>query len=148
MIALRIPDGTPNAYLKDVTCGGTVRRDSLKLGDTDCGLRITVGTDMGKLAATIVDKDDKNDLNSSVCVSSTSAVTREEIAATGTCSSADRGTISVSIALRPDRYFAVVTPPGTLDWVEYFLTNRGQGTLIDIKARSTVQVTLKSSNGR
>jgi hypothetical protein len=132
-------------YLKDVTCGGTMRRNSLKLGDTDCGLRLTVGTDMGKLTATILDKDNKNDLNSLVCVSSTTAVTREEIAETGTCSPIEPGTTSVSIALRPDRYFAVVTPPETRDWVEYFLSNRGQGTPVDIKARATVPVTLKSS---
>jgi hypothetical protein len=50
------------AYLKDVTCGGTVRRNSLRLGDTDCGLRITVGTDMGKLVAAIVDRDNQNDI--------------------------------------------------------------------------------------
>jgi hypothetical protein len=148
MVRLDTPGGTSDAYLKEVTCGGTVRRDSVKLGDTDCGLQIAVGTDLGKLNATIVDKDNKNDLNSSVCVSPTSAVTREEIGSTGTCSSADPGATSVSIALRPDRYFAVVMPSETGDWVEYFLTNRGQGTPIDIKARSTVQATLKSINAR
>ena len=156
MIALGIPGATSNTYLnevpylKEVTCGGTVRPNSLNLGDSDCGLRITIGTDMGKLAATVVDKDNKNDLNSSVCVAPTSAVTREEIGSTGICSSIDPGSNanSVSIPLRPDRYFAVVMPLETRDWVEYFLTNRGQGTPIDIKARSAVQVTLKSSNVR
>jgi hypothetical protein len=110
LLRLEIPDGSSELYLKDVTCGGTIRHNTLKLADTDCGLNITVGTDMGKLTATIVDKDSKNDLNSSVCVFSTSAVTREEIAATGTCSSADPGATSVSIALRPDRYLASSLP--------------------------------------
>jgi hypothetical protein len=147
MIALRTPGDAPDAYLKDVTCGGTVRRDSLKLGDTDCGLLITIGTDMGMLTATIVDKDNKDDLNSSVCVFPTSAVTRAEIASTGTCS-IDRGANSVSLPLRPDRYLAVAIPQGGVDWVDYVLTNRSQGTPIEIKSHSTVQVTLKSSNVR
>jgi len=148
MIGLIALDGTSDSYLKNVTCGGTTSRISLKLGDSDCGLRLTIGTDMGKLSATILDKDNKNDLNSSVCVAAASAVTREEIALTGTCSWADRGTTSISIPLRPDRYFAVVMPPETRDWVEYFLTNRGQGTPIEIKPHSTVQATLKSGSGR
>jgi hypothetical protein len=143
-------DGTSDWYLKDVTCGGTTRRNSLKLDETDCGLRITVGTDMGKLAALVLDKDNKNDLNSSVCVASSSSLTREEVALTGACASTDPGATSssVSMPLRPDRYLAVVVPAGTLDWVEYFLTNRGEGTPIDIKASATVQVTLKHRDAR
>jgi hypothetical protein len=148
LVQLDTPGRPSDLYLKDVTCGGKVTRNSLKLGDTDCGLRITVGTDIGKLAATIVDRDNKNDLNSSVCVFPTSAVTREEVGSTGICSSADPGTTSVSIPLRPDRYFAVVMPQARGDWVEYIQTNRGQGTPIEVKARSTAQLTLKSSNGR
>jgi hypothetical protein len=153
MLRLVIP-GAPSEtyskaipYLKDVTCGGTVRRDSLKLGDSDCGLLITIGTDMGTLTVTIVDKDNKDDLNSSVCVYPSSAVTREEIASMGTCS-IDRGTASVPIPLRPDRYFAVAVPQGGVDWVDYILTNRSQGTPIEIKPHSTLQVTLKSNNTR
>jgi hypothetical protein len=147
MIALRSFDGS-DVYLKEVACGGTVRRNSLKLGDSDCGLQITVGTDLGKLSAKILDKDNKSDVNALVCVSSTSAVTREEIALTGTCSSPDRGTTSVSIALRPDRYMALAVPPATVDWLEYFVANRGQAQPIDIKAGATVELTLKSSQGR
>jgi hypothetical protein len=52
---------------------------------------------MGNLVATIVDKDNQNHLNASVCVSPGSAVTREEIGSTGTCSSMDPGTTSVSV---------------------------------------------------
>jgi len=142
MVQLDTPGGPSEVYLKEVTCDGTVRRNSLILGDTDCRLYITVGTDMGKLAATIVDKDNNNDLNSLVCVYPTSAVTREEIGSTGTCSSPDPGTASVSIAVRPDRYFAVAVPPGTSDWVEYAMTNRAQVSPIGIPARTTVQLTL------
>jgi hypothetical protein len=47
MVELFSAGGTPDAYLKDVTCDGTIRRNRIKLGDTDCGLHITVGTDMG-----------------------------------------------------------------------------------------------------
>jgi len=141
-------DGSSDWYLKDVSCGGRTLPNSLQLGESDCGLRITVGTDIGKLTATVLDKDNKSDPNSAVCVASSSSITREEIALTGSCSSADRGTTSISIALRPDRYFAVVVPPTTADWVEYFLTNRGQGPPIDIKAPSTLQVTLKRGQGR
>jgi hypothetical protein len=137
--------GASDAYLKDVTCGGTTRRDSFKLDDTDCGLHLTVGTDMGKLTATVVDKDNKIDLNSVVCVYPTAAATREEIALAGTCTSAEPGSTSVSIALRPDKYFAVVMPPGTLDWMEYILANRGPRELFEILPRSTSQLTLKST---
>jgi hypothetical protein len=147
-VSLRIPSSTPDVYLKEVMCGGTTSRNSLKLGGSDCGLHITVGTDMGKLSATIVDKDNKNDLNSSVCVYPTFAVTREEIAATGACSAIDPGTNSAVVALRPDRYLAVAMPKGRVDWVEYILANRGQGVPIDIKARSTTQVRLESRAGR
>jgi len=148
LIGLRNLDGSSDAYLKDVTCGGITRRNSIKLGDTDCGLHITIGTDMGKLSATVVDKNNNVDLNSVVCVYPTSAVTREEIALTGTCSSSEPGTMPISLALRPDKYFAVVMPPGTPDWIEYILTNRGPHELIEILARSTSPLTIKSSPAR
>ena len=148
MIGLRALDGTSDAYVKEVACGGSIRRDSLKLGDSDCGLRITIGTDMGKLVATIVDKDNNNDLNSLVCVYPTSAATREEIASTGICSPAEPGTTSVSIPLRPDRYTAVVVPHETVDWVEYVISNRGQVSLTDVPPRSTVQLTLRNNTAR
>jgi hypothetical protein len=149
MIRLRIPGDTSEAYLKDVTCGGAIHRNSLKLGDTDCGLVITVGTDMGRLVATIVDKDNNKDLNSSVCVYPTSAVTGEQISEAGTCSVVeDPGTGSVSISVRPGRYLALVIPPGTSDWVEYIMAHHGQGELIEIAARSTSPLTLKSSKVR
>jgi hypothetical protein len=148
MVELFSAGGTPDAYLKDVTCDGTIRRNRIKLGDTDCGLHITVGTDMGKLSATIVDKDNNIDLNSPVCVYPISAVTPEEIALTGTCSSTEPGTTPISIALRPDKYFAVVMPPGAPDWVEYILTNRGQRESFEILARSTSQLALKRSTAR
>jgi hypothetical protein len=144
MVGLGILDGSTDAYLKDVTCGGTTRRNSVKLGDTDCGLHITVGTDMGKLTATVVDKDNKIDLNSVVCVYPTAAATREEIALAGTCTSAEPGSSPVSIPLRPDKYFAMVMPPGTLDWIETILTNRGPRELFEILPRSTSVLTLKS----
>lgn len=137
-------DGSTDWYLKDVTCDGTTLRNSFKLGESDCGLRITVGTDIGKLTARILDKDNKEDLNSLVCVAASSALTREDIALTGSCSPIEPGTTSASIALRPDRYFALAMPAGTADWVEYFLANRGQGTPIEIKPRAAAQVTLKS----
>jgi hypothetical protein len=38
-------------------------------------------------------------------------------------------------------------PAGTRDWVEYFLTHRGQGTPFEIKPRSAVQLTLKRIPG-
>jgi hypothetical protein len=133
-------------YFKEVNCGGTISRDFLRLGDTPCNLSITLGTDMGRLAATVVDKDNKTDSSSFVCVASSSAVTRQQIAETGTCSLVeDPGTGSVSIQVRPGRYLAVVVPPGTSDWVEYILNNRGQGESIEIKGRSTLQLRLKSS---
>jgi hypothetical protein len=103
---------------------------------------------MGKLSATIVDKDNNIDLNSPVCVYPISAVTPEEIALTGTCSSTEPGTTPISIALRPDKYFAVVMPPGAPDWVEYILTNRGQRESFEILARSTSQLALKRSTAR
>ncbi len=140
--------GPSDGYLKDVSCGGTVSRNTLKLDNSDCGLRITVGTDMGKLTATVLDKDNRNEVNASVCVASSSSVTREEIALTGTCSPIEPGTTSASILLRPDRYFAVAMPAGTADWVEFFLANRGQGTPIEIKPRAAATVSLKSSNAR
>lgn len=138
------PSPPRGRYLKDVTCDGTTLRNSFKLGESDCGLRITVGTDIGKLTARILDKDNKEDLNSLVCVAASSALTREDIALTGSCSPIEPGTTSASIALRPDRYFALAMPAGTADWVEYFLANRGQGTPIEIKPRAAAQVTLKS----
>jgi hypothetical protein len=136
-------------YFKEVNCGGTISRDFLRLGDAPCNLSITLGTDMGKLTATIVDKDNKPDLNSSVCVASSSAVTREQIAETGTCSLAhEPETGSVSISVRPDRYLAVVIPPGTSDWAEYISTHRGQGEFIEIKPGSPAQLSLKANNAR
>ena len=130
-------------YFKEVNCNGTVRRDFLRLGDTPCNLSITLGTDIGKLTVTIVDKDNKPDSNSSICIAPSSAATREQVAEMGTCSTVDApGTGSVSISARPDRYRVVVVPPETSDWVEYFLSNRGQGEFVEIKARSTAQLTL------
>jgi len=148
MIELVFPDGTSDAYLKDVTCGSTVHRNSFKLDDIGCELHITVGTDMGKLTATIVDKENNNDSASLVCIYPTSAVTLEEIGSTGACLSADPGTMSISTPLRPDKYLALVMPQGSADWVQYVLVNRSQATPVEIQARLTVQMTLKSNKGR
>jgi hypothetical protein len=137
-------DGSTDWYLKDVTCGGTVTRNVLKLAESDCGLVITVGTDAGKLTAKVVDKDNKDDLNSLVCIAAASAVTREDIALTGSCTPIEAGTTSATIPLRPDRYFALPMTAAVADWVEYFLANRGQGTPIEIKPKASAQLTLKS----
>jgi hypothetical protein len=143
-IGLGIPGSAANTYMKEVMCGGTVQRNSLSLGEIDCRLSIVIGTDAGTLDARVVDEDGENDLTSSVCVSPISAITPEEIALQGTCSSIDPETASVSMALRPDRYFAVAVPPEeAVDWIEYFRNNRGQAVRIDIGARSAVQATLK-----
>jgi hypothetical protein len=96
----------------------------------------------------VLDKDNKNDLNSLVCAASSTSVTREEISLTGTCSPIEPGTSSASLALRPDRYLAVAMPAATADWVEYFLANRGQGMPIEIKPAASAQITLRSGRGR
>jgi hypothetical protein len=147
-----VPPGTPGAlpgsYIKEVKCDGTIYRNTLKLGDAPCHLDVMIGTDMGSLSATVVDKDNNLDSNSSVCVYSISAATAEQIAETGSCSVVeDPGTGSVLIPVRPGRYLAVVMPPGTFDWVDYVFANRGQGKPVEITARSTSQLTLKSSLG-
>jgi hypothetical protein len=140
------PGSVPDSYLKEVNCSGTITRNILSLGESPCDLHLTFGTDMGRLAATVIDKDNNPDSNSSVCVFPNSAATREQIAETGTCSAVEGpGTGSVSIPVRPGRYLAMVMPPGTFDWVEYILAHRGQGELIEIAARSTAKLTLKSS---
>jgi hypothetical protein len=134
-------------YFKEVNCGGTISRDFLRLGDTPCNLSITLGTDMGKLAATVVDKDNKPDSNSSVCVAPSSAATKEEIVETGKCSVVtEPETGSLSISVRPGRYLAMVIPPETSDWAEYISTNRAQGQFIEIKPSSTAQLRLKATS--
>src|SRR5205814_7801583 len=100
-------------------------------GDTDCSLRITIGTDQGKLSAAVVDKDNNKDLNSSVCVFPPSAATREEVGSTATCSEIDPETATVEISLQPDRYVALSMPPEAIDWVEYIISNRNIGTPFD-----------------
>lgn len=143
------PSPTFETYFKEANCGGTISRNLIKLGDAPCNLYITVGTDKGKLSAIVIDRDNHPDSNSSVCVWSSSAVTREEIAESSTCSVVeDPRTGAVAISVSPGRYLAMTIPPGTSDSAEYILTNRGQGEAVEIRARSTSLLTLKSSRGR
>jgi hypothetical protein len=135
-----------DAYVKSVSCDGVVLTDRFYVGEGGgCKLKITLGTDTGTVAVTVVDKENKPVLNGSVCMVPASVANKEQVSGESRCVPIDPDTGASSIRLRPGKYIAVVQPAIVSDWVEYVWKRSAQGVVVDIVPGTSGQITLKNN---